>query len=161
MTIRRQKMPAAKISIRRGTKRDLNKLISIEEKCFDSDRFRPTHMRYLLWRPDSVVFIAEISKNAVGFIIAVCRKGGKRARIHTIDVLPEFRRQGIGAALLAEIERTAIERGAEKIALEVRADNFGAKKMYRNCGYEIDHMVAGYYQDGMDALKMEKILRKN
>ncbi|MDD5503435.1 MAG: GNAT family N-acetyltransferase [Candidatus Thermoplasmatota archaeon] len=151
-------MPSARISIRRGTKRDLNKIISIEEKCFDKDRFRPTHMRYLLWRPDSVVFVAEISGAPVGFIIASCRKSAKCARIHTIDVLPEFRRKGIGNSLLAEVERIAIERGVEKITLEVRADNFGAKKLYRNAGYEIDCMVFGYYQDGMDAIRMEKKL---
>lgn len=61
--------------------------------------------------------------------------GRPSLNIHDFAVLPEFRGQGIGTLLLADIERRARRRGACKLTLEVHDTNSGAKRLYRRSGF--------------------------
>lgn len=54
--------------------------------------------------------------------------------IHDLVVLPEYRGNGIGKALLDAVEIIAIERECCKIVLEVRTDN-PAEHLYRRQGF--------------------------
>ncbi|MBX2881583.1 MAG: GNAT family N-acetyltransferase [Granulosicoccus sp.] len=61
--------------------------------------------------------------------------------IHDIAVLPQYRAQGIGQALLLAVERIALEKGCCKLTLEVLQGNLPAKKAYEKfgfAGYELD-----------------------
>ena len=49
----------------------------------------------------------------------------------------------------------ARELGAERILLEVRADNPRAQRLYERNGYRAIHVRCGYYDDGTDAIIME------
>ena len=55
--------------------------------------------------------------------------------IHDIYVRPEYRGSGIGRKLLKEVERIGKKKGAAKLTLEVREDNFTAKNLYQQEGY--------------------------
>ncbi|MEM9500231.1 MAG: GNAT family N-acetyltransferase [Pseudomonadota bacterium] len=55
--------------------------------------------------------------------------------IHDVIVKAEFRGQGIGKALFAEIEAMAAARGACKVTLEVLSGNEPAKALYGSLGY--------------------------
>lgn len=75
------------------------------------------------------------------------------AHIATIAVHPDFRRQGLGKALLRAGMDAAYAEGARIYHLEVRAGNWAAQKMYADFGYEIVGRRPKYYQDnGEDAL---------
>lgn len=56
--------------------------------------------------------------------------------IHDFIVTPTFRKQGVGEFLLKGIESFAMENGYCKLNLEVRNDNFKAKKLYAKKGFE-------------------------
>jgi len=56
--------------------------------------------------------------------------------IHDIVVLPEYRRQGIGQALLAAAEAEARERGCCKLTLEILSGNTRAMASYTRFGFE-------------------------
>lgn len=92
--------------------------------------------------PGALVLLARLDTRAVG--VAVCFSGYStfEARpllnLHDLAVLPAARRRGVGDALLRALEERAREAGYCRITLEVRADNHGARALYRRHGYGPD-----------------------
>lgn len=61
--------------------------------------------------------------------------------IHDLAVLPQFRAQGVGQALLSAVEQIAREQDCCKLTLEVLQGNLPARKAYEKfgfAGYELD-----------------------
>lgn len=69
------------------------------------------------------------------------------AHVATIATHPEYRRQGIGEALLLEALASAQAEGAVRAFLEVRSGNSGAQAMYRKYGFVVDGLRKRYYKD--------------
>lgn len=63
-------------------------------------------------------------------------KASPLLNIHDIVVLPEYRRQGIGQALLMAAEAEARERGCCKLTLEILSGNTRAMASYTRFGFE-------------------------
>lgn len=59
-----------------------------------------------------------------------------RGVVTNLYVRDADRGEGVGSALLAVAETTLVERGAERIALEVLATNEAARTFYRRRGYD-------------------------
>ncbi|MDP8960795.1 MAG: ribosomal protein S18-alanine N-acetyltransferase [Actinomycetota bacterium] len=77
------------------------------------------------------------------------------AHITTVVVAPQFRRQGIGTALVASLLRAARKRGMEAASLEVRVGNNAAQALYRRFGFAPVGVRPRYYEDtNEDALIM-------
>ena len=77
------------------------------------------------------------------------------AHVATIATHPDFRRQGIGEKLLKHALQSALEEGAVRSFLEVRASNEAAQAMYHRFGYIEDGRRPRYYKDnGEDAILM-------
>jgi ribosomal-protein-alanine N-acetyltransferase len=111
--------------------------------------------------------VATVDGKVIGYIM--CRVevglsnfgfGGllKKGHIVSIAVLPEYRRKGVGKALI----NTAIEGmrfyNAKQCFLEVRMTNISAVGMYKNLGFEVTRTIHGYYADGEDAYVMSRKL---
>lgn len=78
--------------------------------------------------------------------------------LQRIAVHPDHRRRGLARALLAAALADAADRGADRMLLEVSADNPGALAFYAAEGFaEIDRR-RGYYRDGADAVVMQRTL---
>jgi len=88
--------------------------------------------------PTTLIFLAYVGDDAVG--IATCFLGFSTfaarplVNVHDLSVLPEFRGQGIGRALLGAVEAAARERGCVKITLEVQENNRRARRLYESAG---------------------------
>ena len=81
------------------------------------------------------------------------------ADILNVCTAPAARRRGIAEALMRELERQLIPRGAEQITLEVRASNEPAIALYQKLGYQQIGLRKGYYEKPReDALIMQKSL---
>jgi len=65
------------------------------------------------------------------------RTKGDEYYISNVAVYPEFRGNHLGTNLLLKMEEEAKRYGAEKIALDVEADNQGAIKLYNRLSYSI------------------------
>ncbi|MGC4378793.1 ribosomal protein S18-alanine N-acetyltransferase [Fictibacillus sp. Mic-4] len=77
------------------------------------------------------------------------------AHITNIAILPEYRGQGLGEAILAQALRLAKRYGARKLSLEVRVSNSVAQSLYRKLGFQEGGIRKNYYSDnGEDALVM-------
>ena len=89
---------------------------------------------------------------------ALIRAIAGEAELLTVCVRPEFRRTGLGAALLDSAEAAASSRSAERIFLEVSATNTAAIGLYERAGYARSGLRRSYYRDGSDAVLMDKAL---
>lgn len=81
------------------------------------------------------------------------------ADILNVCTAPEARRKGVAEALMRELEPLLVQKGAEKITLEVRASNEPAIALYQKLGYQQIGLRKGYYEKPReDALIMQKSL---
>lgn len=94
--------------------------------------------------PALVVFLALLDGVPSG--VAVCFRGYSTftakplLNIHDLAVLPEKRNRGLGRALLRGIDDYAKASGCCKITLEVREENTGARRLYRDVGFGTETM---------------------
>ena len=143
----------ASIPIELASLRDLNALRHIERVCFPMDAWPLLDLISVLTFHGVVRLKAVWDKQMVGFIAGDIRRSEGVAWIATLAVLPEYRRQGIGSALLAACEhRIALD----KIRLCVRPSNQDAIRLYERFGYTRAGEWTKYYQDAESALVMEK-----
>ncbi len=102
--------------------------------------------------PTISYLVAEHDDRIVGY--AVASYAGDIAELQRIGVVEEARRTGVASELLAAIVDHAPSTGADRMLLEVRADNRDALAFYAARGFvEIDRR-ARYYRDGTDAVVM-------
>jgi ribosomal protein S18 acetylase RimI-like enzyme len=60
---------------------------------------------------------------------------GRVALLDELYVAPELRGRGIGSALLALVEATAAQRGADLLEINVDGDDTDARRFYERHGY--------------------------
>ncbi|GAA0230515.1 GNAT family N-acetyltransferase [Haladaptatus pallidirubidus] len=89
---------------------------------------------------ENSLFVAR-DEGIVGFVMFNLQSGmyeqaTTRGIIQNVYVEPEHRDSGIGSELLDAAEKALVERGAERLALEVMAKNESARRLYRSRGYE-------------------------
>ena len=145
--------PDSQVTIEKATWRDLNALRHIERLCFPKDAWPLWDLIGVLSLPNVVRLKAIVMGEIVGFIAGDIRPSQRMAWIATIAVLPDYRRQGIGAALLEACEKQLT---VPNIQLSVRASNQAAINLYQSFGYQQTDMWPAYYQGGEDALVMTK-----
>jgi ribosomal-protein-alanine N-acetyltransferase len=145
--------PDKKYSIQPATWRDLNSLRQVEQACFPVDVWPLWDLIGVLTMPNVVRLKAVVDERMVGFIAGDMKPVERMAWIVTLGVLPEYRRLGIGAALLRACESQIT---FSTIRLNVRISNRAAINLYESFGYQKVGRWPGYYQDGEEALIMEK-----
>ncbi len=69
-------------------------------------------------------------------------EGGKVAWFEDCIVRPEYRRQGIGKALLEHVIAQARTEGAQRVMLLTDGDNERAQALYRKAGFADSSMLA-------------------
>lgn len=144
--------------LRPATHKDLDALLAVEAACFGDRRYSPETVAWILGDP-STATVVDDRGGIVGSISV--HLGPDAGRILSVAVLPEWRRKGLGRALMAAAERLAREAGVATIRLEVGVRNRGALQFYRTLGYKIEGVLPAYYRDGEDGYAMAKPLDGN
>ena len=114
----------------------------------------PQRVSQSIRNPETNVAVARDGPRLVGF--GVMDYGDARAHLSLLAVREVERRQGVGSALLAWLEASALTAGIGIVRAEVRWQNLGARQFYRVAGYRDIERVVGYYQGREDALRLEK-----
>jgi ribosomal protein S18 acetylase RimI-like enzyme len=83
----------------------------------------------------SDVVIAELAGEAVGCVFYTLNPDS--LYFYRLSVLPAFRRQGIGRALIAEMENIARNEGRTKVRLNVRVVLSNNRELYESLGYQV------------------------
>lgn len=141
---------------------DVDSMVEIENAAFRTDRFSRRTFRHLVTKANAATLVAlSPGGHAVGYTTVLFRRDASHARLYSIAVKAAARGRGLGSALLAAAEEAAQRRGAARMRLEVRADDPATQAFYRQHGYRRLGVASGYYEDGVDAIRMEKTLSEN
>lgn len=145
--------PAPFFSLEKATLNDLSQLGDLEKICFPIDAWPLLERIGALVLPGCVHIKAVYTERMIGFVGGDIRRRSSTGWITTLSVLPEFRRMGVGEALLRAAE---IEMGMRRVKLAVRKSNQGAQRLYIKNGYSTIETWRNYYQGGEDAIVMMK-----
>jgi ribosomal protein S18 acetylase RimI-like enzyme len=147
------------IAIRPARQDDIDALIALEDRVFETDRLSRRSFRRFIGNPHDTLLVATDADGTVtGYALVLFRAGTALARLYSIAVDPNRLKTGIGTALIAAAEEAAEARDCIFLRLEVRADNGAAIRLYQRRGYRQFGRYLDYYQDHMDALRFEKRL---
>lgn len=138
-----------------ATLSDLAQMRVMEKVCFPQDAWPLIEQIGVLMLPAVVRIKAVQGDKLVGFIAGDIRQKLKTGWVTTLSVLPEFRRHGVGKALLDACEN---QMGMPRVKLAVRKSNMEARRLYLSSGYRQVEVWERYYEGGEDAVVMEKLL---
>jgi ribosomal protein S18 acetylase RimI-like enzyme len=144
--------------IRAANPADLEQLLEIEHASFDGDRLSRRSMRHLLTKGNALALVDEHAGLLRGYIMLLFHADHAIARIYSIAVAREWHGQLVGKGLVAAAERAAASRQCVRMRLEVRKDNMASRRLFKSAGYRMFGRHPRYYQDGMDAVRMERAL---
>jgi [ribosomal protein S18]-alanine N-acetyltransferase len=134
---------------------DFETLYRIDQVCFpEGIAYGRFEMKVYLRAEGSYCLLAETGGSVAGFILA--ELAPDEGHIITLDVLEEYRRQGIGSLLLSAAEKEAVSRGGKRMVLETATTNKAAIALWRKHGYRQLGTIEDYYGRGRDAFRMGK-----
>lgn len=136
------------------TEDDLDQVLALEQAIFPNP-WRRSFFRADLGRPQGICLVAEEQGEIVGYAVAW---GADELHIANFAVAPAARRRGIGRAMMNEVLRFGATAGARTAYLEVRVSNAAARQFYAAHGFVPTFVRKGYYENGEDALIMEREL---
>lgn len=94
----------------------------------------PEEIQRKIERDPDLFLVAESINEIIGTIIGAF--DGRRGMIYHLAVHNNFRRQGIGQALLSQVEKRLQSKGCIKCLLIVMEDNKNAMRFYEECGWK-------------------------
>ena len=134
---------------------DLTALRKLEIESFAKDAWPLFDLIAVLTFPDVIRIKAVEDGQMVGFVAGDPRPRDGWGWVATLAVDSRYQRRGIGRALLHACESKL---GVPRSRLTVRLSNHRAISMYEKDGYKSIDLWKAYYNDGEDALLMEKEL---
>ena len=146
------------ISIRQAKLYDVPAMARIERDSFASPWSAEEITGDVTSGGNVYVAVAECGEKKAGY--GEIRTVAGEAQVYNIAIAPEFRREGIGEALLRHMIDKAEEDGCTVVTLEVRAGNEAAMALYKKLGFREVGRRKGYYANGgEDAVLMDLDLR--
>ncbi|WP_338333081.1 GNAT family N-acetyltransferase [Acetobacter sp. LMG 32666] len=131
-------------------------LASLHAQCFaPQEQWNIAAMTSLLGSVGVCAGLVLVDGQPVGF--AMLRCVADEAEILTLCVLPEHRRHGLAAQLVAWSLAHACAQKADMVFLEVSVGNTAAQKLYAQAGFEPKGQRRAYYPDGSDALVLGRM----
>lgn len=137
------------------TDRQISDIAEIERSCFAT----PWTDEQIRNSDDSTVFfLAKMEGKTVGYggMYTVLDEG----YVTNIGVLPEYRRQGIGAKIVKSLIDYSVEKSLSFLSLEVRVSNRAAISLYHSFEFEEAGLRKNFYTNPKeDALIMTRYFK--
>ena len=145
----------AKIRVRIAKSSDLDDIYELDMQTFAMPWSKEALSYDILENDNAFVIVAEYEGEFAGYadIWTVLDE----ADLNSIAVRVDFRRKGIGDAIMLAMTEMLSANGVATINLEVRVSNMPAIKLYKKYGFNECGVRPGYYLDnGEDALIMKR-----
>jgi len=134
---------------------DLSSLRKLQNETFQKDAWPLLDLIAVLTFGNVIRLKAVDGDAMVGFVAGDPRPSDGWGWIATIAVIPHYHRRGIGRSLLHACEELL---GVPRARLTVRMSNLPAISLYEKEGYSTIDIWKSYYDDGENAMLMEKYL---
>jgi ribosomal protein S18 acetylase RimI-like enzyme len=88
-----------------------------------------------------------------GSLVGTAMSGfdGHRGWVYYVAVHPDYRRRGIGSALMKKVEGALTEMGCSKLNLQIRVGNAQVQSFYDSLGYSLEERISmGKKLDGIN-----------
>jgi len=131
---------------------DLDQVMELEKAIF-ANPWRRSFFLSDINRSQGLAVVAEEDGIILGYTVAW---GTEEAHLANLAVSESERGKGIGGKLLDEVVAFARRSRAKSLYLEVRVSNTIARQFYAARGFVPTYMRKGYYENGEDAVIMER-----
>lgn len=119
-------------------------IAEIEKNCF-SEPWSEKSVTEEIKAENSVFIVCRSEENkAVGYISG--RDNSGEFYINNVAVSSDFRKNGIGEALVCRLIDEVKSRGCEFATLEVRESNESARRLYEKCGFNEVGVRRSFYR---------------
>jgi [ribosomal protein S18]-alanine N-acetyltransferase len=147
--------------VRNLAARDLDEVLVLAADSLEAPHWnRRDYEQILLAEPSDPLLrcglVADSGGKVAGFAVASWLRHEAVAEVEGLFVDLDYRRQGVGSALIAACMTWAAKAGASKVRLEVRASNTAAHALYRRHGFSTAGVRRAYYSSPVeDALVLQ------
>jgi ribosomal-protein-alanine N-acetyltransferase len=139
---------------------DIRSLLDIERDVFEALPWTFSYFQHEISGNSRAVFIvSENSEKILGYIGLRWNRSLTDFHISNFAVRKAFQNKGIGSQLLKAAEDLSSYLKITHLTLEVSRPDLTAQGFYRKRGFESARILTAYYNDGRDAIEMEKELK--
>lgn len=135
------------LAIRKMKAEDIPAVAELEKKIFP-DPWSEKGIEESYHTDQTILLTAHEEGALIGYLIVYCVL--EDCEIAKIAVIPEKRRQGIGARILMELEELCRDNGITRILLDVRESNRTAISFYAGLGFVEDGVRKNFYTDPVE-----------
>ncbi len=147
---------ALRVHVRWLIRRDLPEVLDIEDASFAWEAWAEGDFLHCLAQRDHIGMIAECNvgdagEKVIGFMVYRLHK----ARLHIVNfaVAPQYRRQGVGAIMVAKLTSKLASHRRTRVTLECRETNLDALLFFRSRGFRATDVLRDHF-DGEDGVAM-------
>ncbi len=142
---------------------DIATIATVVGQAFDpryGEAWSAAQLRGTMSLSGSWAQLVSSGDSTLGF--SLCRRAGPEAELLLVGVVPSYRGQGIGSALLQAAFNAAGGIGIDTMFLEVRDGNQAAQQLYERAGFVAVGRRRDYYRgrnaETFDAITMRRQL---
>jgi len=145
-----------KIKYRKAKLADIDRLVQIENECFNYDQLDAKKFKYFIEKGHDDLVVQTVDDTISSYGLLLYRRGTSLSRLYSIAVSKSYRGKSLGEALLKSLETFSSDNDSSYIRLEVKASNKPAIKLYEKLGYNRFAIKHQYYDNDEDAICFEK-----
>ena len=128
---------------------DLDGVLHVEAESFTNPWTRAMYAWELQNRNVCHIYVVRTGESPVAAFCAFWLVFDE-IHINNVAVLPQYRSQGMGTALMEHVLTEARRLGARRATLEVRASNHAALRLYERLGFYVAATRKHYYSNPVE-----------
>ena len=134
---------------------DFAAMYALDQLCFEPGvAYSREMLRFFLNLATAVRLVADDAGRLAGFVLGESASGV--GHVITLDVAVEYRRAGLGSALIEALEQRMAGHGVRDMVLETSVENPAGIAFWERHGYRSEAVLKKYYLRKVDGLEMWK-----